>query len=120
MLQSTLREQPRKGVHWCVVYDSRDGNVVHTHQFIGDDAYTSETEARNNRARMALQVAEQHCDATHLRVIHAPPSFNLEPGTMCRVDLASGELVTLTEPQYSLREFVEQARAKKERKPTAT
>src|SRR5512147_1894243 len=105
MLQSTLGEQPLKGVHWCVVYDSRNGNVVHTHQFIGDDAYTSGTEAINNCARIALQVAEQHCDPTHIRVIHAPPGFHLEPGVKYRVDITSDELVTLTEPQYSLREF---------------
>jgi hypothetical protein len=120
MLESTLREQPLRGVHWCVVYDTRNGNVVHTHQFIGDDDYQSDTETRNNRARKVMQVANQHCDLTHLRVIHAPPSFHLEPGTMCRVDLESGELVTLTEPQYSLREFVKQARAKKATKPDVT
>jgi hypothetical protein len=117
MFESTLEERSRQSVHWCLVYDARDGSVVHTHQFIGEDAYTSETEARNSRARMALQVAEKHCDAAHLRVIHAPPSFHLEPETMCRFDLASGELVTLTGPHYSLREFVEQARSTKKPPP---
>ena len=111
MFESTLREQPPQRTDWAVVYDSRDGKVVHIHQFIGGDARISEKEARKARAQIALQVAEQHCDSKHLRVMLAPPNFHLEPGAMCRVDLASGELVQLMEPQYSLREFVERAQA---------
>lgn len=120
MLESTFDDQHQKRVTWYVVFDSRDGRVVHIHQFIDDDTYTLETEAPNNRTRMALQVAERYCDPTYLRVLHAPPNFSLEPGAMCRVDLASGELVMLAKPQSSLREFVERARLARESKPTAT
>jgi hypothetical protein len=117
VFQSTFGEQP-VAVHWYVVYDSRNGNVVHTHQFIDmdKDAYTAETEAGNDRARIALQAAEQQGDAAHLRVIQAPASFRLEPGMTCRVDVATGELVTLTDPHHSRREFKDRVRAGKERK----
>jgi hypothetical protein len=117
MFQSTFGEQLMK-VQWYVVYDSRNGNVVHTHQFIDidEDARTSETGAGNERVRIALQVAEQHADVTHLRVIHAPSSFQLKPGMTYRVDVARGELVTLTNPQDSRREFIERVRAERERK----
>jgi hypothetical protein len=112
MFQSTFGEQLMK-VRWYVVYDSRNGNVVHTHQFIDidEDARTSEREAGNERVRIALQVAKQHADATDLRVIHAPASFQPEPGMTYRVDVARGELVTLTHPQDSRREFIERVRA---------
>jgi hypothetical protein len=117
MFQSTFGEQPL-AVHWYVVYDSRNGNVLHTHQFIDMDeaASPAETEAGNDRARIALQVAEQNGDAAHLRVIQAPDSFQLEPGMTCRVDVATGELVTRTDPHYSRRGFIERVRAEKERK----
>ena len=111
MFESTLKEGTPQKMYWSVVYDSRDGSVVHIHQFIGEDVSVPETEARKTRAQTALQVAEQHCDSKHLRVAHAPPDFQLEPGAMCRIDPASGELIKLTEPQYSLREFVERAKS---------
>jgi hypothetical protein len=44
-------------------------------------------------------------------VIHAPASFQPEPGMTYRVDVARGELVTLTHPQDSRREFIERVRA---------
>jgi hypothetical protein len=115
MFQSTFGEQP-VAVHWYVVYDSRNGNVLHTHQFIDmdKDVYTAETEAGNDRGRMALQAAEQHGDATHLRVIQAPAGFQFELGMTCRVDVATGELVT--DPHHSRREFKERIRAGTERK----
>ncbi len=118
MIESTFGEQSSERTSWSVVYDSRDGSVVHIHQFIGEDTRISEKEARNHRAQLALQVAEQRYDAQYLRVIHAPPKFRLDIGEMCRVDLGCDELVKLTEPQYSysLREFVERAKAGSARK----
>ncbi len=112
MFQSTFGEQSLR-MHWYVVYDSHNGKVVPTHQFIDidEDARTSVTEVGNERASMALQLAEQYADAPHLRVIHAPSSFQLKPGMTYRVDVARGELVTLTHPQDSRREFIERLRA---------
>jgi hypothetical protein len=49
-------------------------------------------------------------------VIHAPASFQPEPGMTYRVDVARGELVTLANPQDSRREFIERVRAEQERK----
>jgi hypothetical protein len=49
-------------------------------------------------------------------VIQAPASFRLEPGMTCRVDVATGELVTRTDPHYSRRGFIERVRAEKEKK----
>lgn len=117
MYESKLMENPPGGVHWCIVYDSRNGRVVHVHQFIGEDVRTPEKEARNARAHFALQTAERHCDPTHLRVMHAPTNFCLEPGATCSVDLATGELVIRMEPERSLKELKERAPVTEETGP---
>jgi|RhiMetdeSRZDD1v2_1073273.scaffolds.fasta_scaffold38023_3 hypothetical protein len=96
--EPTDRAEPG-AVHWCLVYSNRDGRVIHVHQFIGGDSDVAESDAQKLRARMALGVARLHSDPKHLRVMHASQDFHLEPGMRCRVDLASGQLVTVPRPE---------------------
>lgn len=110
MFESTLRERENQGAHWCVVFDSRNGNVVHTHLFIDHNTESCETEDLEAHARTALQVAQQVCDASYLQVMHAPPDFHFEPGMTCHVDLASGKLLAIIEPN-ALRDMIKLGRA---------
>jgi len=90
--ESTFDEQPPT-VELCVVYDQRDGRIVHMHGFVGDGKTgIFGPDAREERERTALDLAKRGGESEHLRVMHAPPSFRLEPEVLHRVDVASGQL----------------------------
>lgn len=75
----------------CVLYDSRDGKIVHVYRnetFPGGRKKTD-----NEMAARATELAKRAGqDTTQLGILHVPPN-GLEPGKVYKVDLGSKKLV---------------------------
>ncbi len=75
----------------CVVYDSRDGKIVHVYRnetLPGGRKKTDDEMA----ARATELVKRAGWDTTQLGVLHVPPN-NLEFGKVYKVDLGSRKLI---------------------------
>src|SRR5262249_30351878 len=107
--ESTFKEKPPKST-FCVVYDQRDGRIVHMHEFIGDDTDIFGSDAQEARERIALDAAKRQSESKHLHVLHTPTEFRPEPEALYRVALPSGKLVTVPRHGISHREFVTRRR----------
>jgi hypothetical protein len=93
-IQSTLREENSKS-ETCVVYDAGSGRIVLVHEFIGDGTGLYGHEGREERARISLEDARKHPAApARLQVLHLESGFKLSPGTLYRVDVSAGKLVS--------------------------
>ena len=91
--ESTLRKTAPKS-HVCVIYDPKDGRIVHGHVFVGEKAGLFGPNGRDERERETLEGARRnHGDVSRLRVLHAAADFRLAPGAAYRVDLKAGRLV---------------------------
>jgi hypothetical protein len=53
----------------CVVYEERDGRVVHVHEFVGDGTGLFGKDGEEERWRMALETARHHTDSSHLQTL---------------------------------------------------
>jgi len=85
------REPPRSYV--VVVYDPRDGRIVHGHEFVGRTGLFS-PDGREERERETLEGARRnHGDVSRLAVLHVPAEFRPAPGSVYRVDAKVGRLV---------------------------
>src|SRR5512134_3059662 len=93
-IESTFEDERRHISTICVVYDERDGRIVHTHEFIGDGSGIFGREGREEQERMALDFVKRHEEPQRLKVMQAPPDFQLEPETVHCVDQSSGQIVT--------------------------
>jgi hypothetical protein len=106
---STL-EGDRPTVEMCVVYDERDGRIVHTHGFIGDGTGMLAPAAEAQRAKAAFERAAHHHGADNLRVAHVPHGFRFQADAPYRFDVKAGELVSLSQPATSAAELVKRRR----------
>jgi hypothetical protein len=90
--ESTLQTRPPTS-HTIAVYDSRDGRVVYTHEFIGDgDLFGAG--GQSERERIALESVRRHGhDTGQLRVLHLPTDFRFEIDKLYSVDPAAGTLI---------------------------
>jgi hypothetical protein len=80
--------------HVCLVYDPRDGRIVHGHEFIGDGTGLFGPDGQKERERETLEGARRnHGDVSRLRVLHVPAGFRFAPNVAYRVDLESSRLV---------------------------
>lgn len=77
----------------CVVYDERDGRVVHAHEFVGDGTGLFGKDGEGERWRMALETARQHDDSSHLQTLNAPSDFRIEPDKIYRVEPSTRRLL---------------------------
>jgi hypothetical protein len=78
----------------CVVYDPRDGRIIHGHEFVGDGTGVFGPDGREEREQQTLEGARRnHGDLSKLRVLHAPTNFRFTPNAAYRVDIKSGRLV---------------------------
>jgi hypothetical protein len=78
----------------CVVYDPRDGRIVHGHEFVGEGSGLFGPEGRDERERQTLEGARRnHGDVSLLRVFHAPPDFRFAPNVTYRIDIRSSRLI---------------------------
>ena len=80
--------------HICVVYDPRDGRIVHGHEFVGDGTGLFGPKGQKERERETLEGARRnHGDISLHRVFHVPASFRFAPNVAYRMDTKSGRLV---------------------------
>ena len=78
----------------CVVYDPRDGRIVHGHEFVGEGTGLFGPEGREEREHQTLEGARRnHGDVSLLRVFHVPTDFRFAPNVAYRIDTRSGRLV---------------------------
>jgi hypothetical protein len=117
MIESTPSDYTPQSSRWCVVYDDRDGRVVHVHEFIGEPP-CGERDSLEEYARVALETARRFHQPGHLRVLHVPAGFEIQDRARYRVDAQSGEIVAVSRSGHSFGAFVE-AREKRRGK-TAT
>jgi hypothetical protein len=91
--ESTEKKAPPRS-HVCVVYDPRDGRIVHGHTFVGDGAGMFGPEGREQREHETLEGARRnHGDVSRLDVLHVPAGFCFAANVAYRVDTKSGGLV---------------------------
>jgi hypothetical protein len=78
----------------CIIYDPRDGRIVHGHEFVGDGTGLFGPEGKKEREAQTLEGAHRnHGDVSRLRVLHAPTGFQFAPNVAYRVDTKSGSLI---------------------------
>jgi hypothetical protein len=97
-------------VEICVVYDERDGRIVHTHGFLGDGTGMLAPESKAEREHTALERAACHHGSGHLGVVHAPADFRFERNMVYRYDVKAGKLVGSEHTGFSLPELLERRR----------
>jgi hypothetical protein len=98
--------------HVCVIYDPRDGRIVHGHIFVGDGTGMFGPKGQAERERETLDGAQRnHGDVSRFRALHVPSGFRFEPNTKYRVDTKSSALVEhLTFPVERKRPAAKQPR----------
>src|SRR5438128_12153796 len=80
--------------HICVIYDPRDGHIVHGHEFVGEGTGLFGPEGREEREYQTLEGARRnHGDVSLLRVFHAPPDVRFARNVAYRIDTKSGRLI---------------------------
>ena len=78
----------------CVIYDPRDGRIVHGHEFVGDGTGLFGPKGSKEREQQTLEGARRnHGDVSLLRVFHAPADFRFLPNVAYRIDTKAGRLV---------------------------
>lgn len=86
--------KPAPPSHVCVVYDPRDGRIVHGHIFVGKGPGLFGPDGREERERETLEGARRnHGDVSRLRTFHVPADFRFAPNVSYRVDSKAGRLV---------------------------
>jgi hypothetical protein len=78
----------------CVVYDPRDGRIVHGHEFVGDGTGVFGPDGRDEREQQTLEWARRnHGDVARLRVLHVPANFRFATNAAYRIDTKAGRLI---------------------------
>jgi hypothetical protein len=118
MLEKPVEQLSSESARWYVVFDRRDGRIVHSHCFLRlessiNQAEVDESAELHAQKAAALQAAQEFADPAHLQVMQVPAAMSMDPAAKYRVDLQSGELVQQKQHPASLREAVERARARK-------
>ena len=86
--------KPAPPSHVCIIYDPRDGRIVHGHIFVGKSARLFGPEGREERERETLDGARRiHGDVAKLRPFHVPGDFRFAPNVAYRVDSKLNRLV---------------------------
>jgi hypothetical protein len=86
------KKRPQSRV--CVVYDPRDGRIVHGHEFVGEGTGVFGPEGNQERERETLEGARRnHGDVSRLRVFHVPADFRFASNVAYRFDTKAGRLV---------------------------
>ena len=86
--------KPAPPSHVCIVYDPRDGRIVHGHIFVGKSARLFGPEGRDERERETLDGARRlHGDVSRLKTFNVPRDFRFAPDVAYRVDGKAGRLV---------------------------
>jgi hypothetical protein len=86
-------------IAWCAVYDPATGEVVHVHEFIGNDIADENEHVSSMRADAALAYVRQHTrkPAKGLQVVHGDPKKLPDVGDRFAYDLKRKKLVTIAD-----------------------
>jgi hypothetical protein len=90
MTEPTAHAHPSD--EWYVVFDRKDGHVIHLHQFICPADVEHPMGARSREAA-ALGAARERFPSADLHVMAVPRGHRIEAGVTYRVDAESGRLV---------------------------
>lgn len=91
---------------WCAVYDPDSGEVVHVHEFIGNEIADDNEYAQGMRADIAMSYVRQHHSARMgLGVIQGEPGKLPKVGDRLEFDRKRKKLVTVRDVK-SLAELV--------------
>jgi hypothetical protein len=80
----------------CVIYDPKDGRLVHGHEFIGDGTGLFGPDGQAERERLTLEGAKRRHKGKLLarfKVLHLPKEMRFEEGLLYRVDTKSKRIV---------------------------
>ena len=78
----------------CVVYDPRDGRIIHGHEFVGDGTGVFGPDGSEEREQQTLEGARRnHGNVSRLKVLHVPANFRFTPNAAYRVDPRAARLV---------------------------
>jgi hypothetical protein len=95
--ESSEKSKKPKESHVCVLYDPRDGRIVHGHIFVGNGTGMFGPKGQAERERETREGGQRnHGDISKLKLLHAPGGFRFEPNTKYKVDIKSGGLVEAT------------------------
>lgn len=86
-------------IAWCAVYDPATGEVVHVHEFIGNDIADENEHVSSMRADAALAYVRQHTrkPVKGLKVVHGDPKKLPDVGDRFAYDLKRKKLVTIAD-----------------------
>jgi hypothetical protein len=106
-------------IAWCAVCDPATGEVVHIHEFIGNEIADDNPHAQAMRAEAALaHVQRTRKRAKGLDVVHGDPKKRPNVGDRFQYDVRKKKLIT-THDRVSLREVEKAATAAEVRTPGA-
>ncbi len=90
----STEKKKRPASRVCLVYDPRDGRIIHGHTFVGDGTGLFGPKGNKERERETLEGARRnHGDVSRLRVFHVPADFRFAPNVAYRIDTKAGRLV---------------------------
>ena len=79
---------------WCMVYDKRTGEIIHTHQFYplsNNDLYS-----KDDLEKIAIEFLspESKSNMEFLGVVHPPKDLVLDPNMIYKINLESQSLIS--------------------------
>jgi hypothetical protein len=101
-------------IAWCAVYDPATGEVVHVHEFVGNDIADENEHVSLMRADVALAYVRQHArkPAKGLQVVHGDPKKLPNVGDRFAYDLKKKKLVTIAD-RHSVQDVEKSAQSAK-------
>ena len=95
IMESTFKESNDENLsQWCMIYDKRTGEIIHTHQFYPlspNDLYSKED---LEKIAMKFLSPESKSNIELLGVFHPPKDLDLDPGMDYKINLKTQSLIS--------------------------
>jgi hypothetical protein len=94
-MESTFKESNDENLsQWCMIYDKRTGEIIHTHQFLplsSNDLYSKE-----DLEKIAIEFLspDSKSNMEFLGVFHPPKDLNLDPNMKYKINVESQSLIS--------------------------
>ena len=93
-MESTFTESDEQTLsQWCMIYDKRTGEIIHTHQFLplsSNDFYSKED---LEKIAIGFLSPENKRNMEFLNVFHPPKDLDLDPSMNYKINLESQSLI---------------------------
>jgi len=93
-MESTFKESDEQTLsQWCMIYDKRTGEIIHTHQFLplsSDDYYSKED---LEKKAIEFLSPENKKNLEFLNVFHPPKDLHFDPSMNYKINLESKFLI---------------------------